>query len=60
MERLGIITGATTHINYKLFGNKAVAHILIIVDQQQADQLTEYLKKSLRFTPPIAEELKEI
>jgi DNA-binding Lrp family transcriptional regulator len=45
MEKLGIITGATTHINYKLFGNKAVAHILTIVDPQQADQLTEYLKK---------------
>lgn len=45
MEKLEIITGATTHINYKLFGNKAVAHILIIVDPQQADQLTEYLKK---------------
>lgn len=45
MEKLGIITGATTHINYKLFGNKAIAHILIIVDPQQADQLTEYLRK---------------
>jgi DNA-binding Lrp family transcriptional regulator len=45
MEKLGIITGATTHINYKLFGNKAVAHILIIVDPQQADQLIEYLIK---------------
>ena len=45
MERLGIIAGATTHINYKLFGNKVVAHILIIVDPKQADQLTEFLKK---------------
>jgi DNA-binding Lrp family transcriptional regulator len=45
MEKLGIITGATIHINYKLFGNKAVAHILIIVDSKQADQLTEYLNK---------------
>ena len=45
MEKIGIITGATTHINYRLFGNKAVAHILITVAPQQADQLAEYLQK---------------
>ena len=45
MEKTGIITGATTHINYKLFGYKAVAHILINVDSTQADQLIEYLRK---------------
>lgn len=45
MEKSGIITGATTHINYKLFGYKAVAHILINVDSTQADQLIEYLRK---------------
>ena len=45
MEKKGIITGATTHINYKLFGYKAVAHILINVDSHQADQLLEYLRK---------------
>ena len=46
MERNGIITGATTHINYKLFGNKAVAHMLINVHFRQADQLIKYLQKN--------------
>ncbi len=45
MEEMGIITGATIHINYKSFGYKAVAHMLINVDSQQEDQLIEYLKK---------------
>ena len=45
MEQAGIITGATIHINYKSFGYKAVAHLLINVDAQQEDQLTEYLQK---------------
>lgn len=45
MEKKGIITGATTHINYRLFGYKAVAHILIDVDSNQADQLLEHLQK---------------
>ena len=40
-----IITGATTHINYRLFGYKAVAHILITVDPLQADQVEKYLQK---------------
>ena len=33
------------HINYRLFGYKAVAHILITVEPLQADQLEDYLKK---------------
>jgi Lrp/AsnC family leucine-responsive transcriptional regulator len=45
MEQAGIITGATIHINYKSFGFKGVAHILINVDSKQADQLIEYLQK---------------
>lgn len=45
MEQSGIITGATIHINYKSFGYKAVAHILINVDSQQAEQLIERLQK---------------
>ena len=44
-KELGIITGATTHINYKLFGYKAVAHMLINVHFSQEDQLIEYLQK---------------
>ena len=42
---MGIITGATVHINYKIFGYKAVAHMLINVDFRQVDQLIEYLQK---------------
>lgn len=45
MERSGIITGATTHINYKLFGYKAVAYMLINVYFRQADQLIKYLQE---------------
>jgi DNA-binding Lrp family transcriptional regulator len=45
MEKMGIITGATTHINYKIFGYKAVAYMLIYVDFRQTDQLIEYLQK---------------
>jgi len=45
MERMGIITGATTHINYRLFGYKAVAHMLINVYFRQANQLIAYLQK---------------
>jgi len=44
LEKLGIIKGATIHINYKLFGFEAVANILITVEPEQADQLLEYLK----------------
>jgi len=45
LEQAGIITGATIHINYKTFGYKAVAHLLINVDPQQEVQLIEYLQK---------------
>ncbi len=45
MKRVGIIKGATIHINYRSFGYKAVAHLLINIDPQQADQLIEYVKK---------------
>ncbi len=45
MKEIGIITGATIHINYKSFGHKAVAHILINVDAQQADKLVKYLQQ---------------
>jgi len=45
LEAIGVITGATIHINYKSFGYKAVAHMLINIDAQQADKLVEYLRK---------------
>lgn len=44
MKESGIITGATIHINYKSFGYKAVAHILINVDPKQADTLVKHLQ----------------
>jgi DNA-binding Lrp family transcriptional regulator len=44
MKQTGIISGATIHINYKSFGYKAVAHLLINVDSQQADALVGYLQ----------------
>jgi DNA-binding Lrp family transcriptional regulator len=46
MEENGIITGATIHINYKRFGYKAVAHILINVNPQQSDQLIKRLQEA--------------
>ncbi len=45
LEKDGIITGATIHINYKSFGYSAVAHILISIDHQQEEQLFEFLQK---------------
>jgi len=44
LEKAAIIKGATIHINYKLFGYKAVAHILITADPKQSNQIIEYLK----------------
>jgi DNA-binding Lrp family transcriptional regulator len=46
MEQAGIIKGATIHINYKSFGCKAVADMLIIVDPLQEDQLSDRLRKN--------------
>ncbi len=45
MKELGIITGATIHINYKIFGYKAVAHILVNVVPEQEESLIKYLEK---------------
>jgi len=45
LEAIGVITGATIHINYKSFGYKAVAHMSINIDAQQSDKLVEYLRK---------------
>ena len=45
LEENGIIAGATIHINYKDFGYKAVAHILINLDPCQADEFVKYLQK---------------
>jgi DNA-binding Lrp family transcriptional regulator len=45
LESGGVITGATTHINYKLFGYKAVAYVFINVETDQSVLLSEYLRK---------------
>jgi len=45
MKKAGIICGATTHINYRLFGFKAVAHIIIQIDPDHETQLIAYLQK---------------
>lgn len=45
MKQIGIIKGATIHINYRGFGYKAVANLLINIDPAQADQLMEYIRK---------------
>ncbi|MGF3523049.1 MAG: hypothetical protein ACQXXJ_08145, partial [Candidatus Bathyarchaeia archaeon] len=45
MKRLGIIRGATIHVNYKSLGYKAVGHLLITVEPTQADQLIAHFQK---------------
>jgi len=45
LEKLGIIKGATIHINYKNFGYKAVAIIIVRVDPNQAEQFMDYARK---------------
>ena len=42
---MGVIKGATIHINYRSFGYKAVAHMLAFVDPSQAEQAVAYLQK---------------
>lgn len=44
MQENGTITGATAHINYKIFGYNTVAHMLINVEPQQGNQLIKYLR----------------
>lgn len=45
MEKAGIIKGATIHINYKAFGYKAFAYLLISVDPVQEEQFIEYAQE---------------
>jgi DNA-binding Lrp family transcriptional regulator len=45
MEKAGIIRGATIHINYKAFGYKAFAYLLISVDPLQEEQFIEYAQE---------------
>jgi DNA-binding Lrp family transcriptional regulator len=45
MKRAGIIAGATIHINYRGFGYKAVAALLMEADPEQTDNVIEYVGK---------------
>jgi DNA-binding Lrp family transcriptional regulator len=45
MKDAQIIKGATIHINYKGFGYKAVASLLIEIAPHQTDKIIEYVKK---------------
>jgi Lrp/AsnC family transcriptional regulator, leucine-responsive regulatory protein len=45
LEQMGMIKGATIHINYSSFGFKAVAYLLVNVESTQADELITYLMK---------------
>jgi DNA-binding Lrp family transcriptional regulator len=46
LEQAGIITGATIHINYRSFGCKVVASLLIRMDPSQADCFSEQTRKN--------------
>jgi DNA-binding Lrp family transcriptional regulator len=46
LEKMGVIKGATIHVNYKNFGYKAVAHLLVNVESNQSEQLEDYLRKT--------------
>jgi DNA-binding Lrp family transcriptional regulator len=45
MEKEGIITGATTQINFDTLNYDALVNLLISVEAQQVEQVMEYIKK---------------
>ena len=45
MEKKGIITGATTQINFEDFGYAALATLLISVEAQQIEEAMEFIEK---------------
>jgi DNA-binding Lrp family transcriptional regulator len=45
MEKKGIITGATTQINFEDFGYAALATLLISVEAQQIEEVMEFIEK---------------
>jgi Lrp/AsnC family transcriptional regulator, leucine-responsive regulatory protein len=45
LEQSGVIKGSTIHINYRCFGYKAVAHVLVTVEPTQAEELVAYALK---------------
>lgn len=45
LEKKGIIAGSTVQINYDYFGFDAIVTMLIDVESQQIDKVTEYLGK---------------
>ncbi len=46
MEKAGIINGATIHINYKSFGCKAVANVMLMVEPTQEEKFLERMRKN--------------
>jgi Lrp/AsnC family transcriptional regulator for asnA, asnC and gidA len=45
MEKKGIITGATTQMNFEDFGYAALATLLISVEAQQIEEVMEFIEK---------------
>jgi Lrp/AsnC family transcriptional regulator for asnA, asnC and gidA len=45
MEKNGIITGATTQLNFEDFGYAALATLLISVEAQQIEEVMEFIEK---------------
>ncbi len=48
MEKKGVITGATTQINFKAFGYNALATLLISVEPQQIEDFAKFLKETTK------------
>jgi DNA-binding Lrp family transcriptional regulator len=45
MKKAGVITGATIQMDYRSFGYNAVASLLVNVESEHADQVTELIRK---------------
>ncbi len=45
MKKAGIITGATIQMDYRSFGYNAVVSLLVHVESQQVDQVTELIRR---------------
>lgn len=45
MEKAGIIVGATVQMDYRSFGYNAVASLLVNVESQQVNQVTEHIQR---------------
>ncbi len=45
MKDLGVIKGATIHINYRNFGYQTVGHILLNIESSESERLLEFIEK---------------